>query len=361
MDITACIPVALREHLREGATDPEHRNATIAFVHFDGVDGMLAESGADVVAAGLHELVEVVQRHAEHNGVTFLGTDIDHDGGKIILVGGAPNALGDDEGRMLLTLRAIIDADASVPVRIGVNRGHVFAGDVGPAYRRTYTVIGDAANLAARVMSMAVPGQILLDGTGARRVVDRVQRRRARAVHGQGEEGPRPRAMAGYLTGSKPEDVARPPARRAGRRDGGVPSGAARPRHGLARRDRRQRRDGEDAAAHRVPLGGAGPAAARLGLRALRVVGAVPPDAAAPAPARPGRRGRAGRDRGPAPGGRGPARARSAPVAALLAIVADVDVPPTPEVEDLDGEFRRPKLEEVLIDYLGVVRSRRWS
>ena len=125
---------------------------------------MLAESGADVVAAGLHELVEVVQRHAEHNGVTFLGTDIDHDGGKIILVGGAPNALGDDEGRMLLTLRAIIDADASVPVRIGVNRGHVFAGDVGPAYRRTYTVIGDAVNLAARVMSMAVPGQILSTG-----------------------------------------------------------------------------------------------------------------------------------------------------------------------------------------------------
>src|SRR5262245_14569163 len=164
IDITACIPVALREHLREGATDPEHRNATIAFVHFDGVDGMLAERGADVVAAGLDELVGVVQRHAEHNGVTFLGTDIDHDGGKIILVAGAPNALGDDEGRMLLTLRAIVDAETAVPVRIGVNRGHVFAGDVGPAYRRTYTVIGDAVNLAARVMSMAVPGQILSTG-----------------------------------------------------------------------------------------------------------------------------------------------------------------------------------------------------
>ena len=133
MDITACIPVArLREHLREGATDPEHRNATIAFVHFDGVDGMLAESGADVVAAGLHELVGVVQRHAEHNGVTFLGTDIDHDGGKIILVGGAPNALGDDEGRMLLSRSAIIDADASVPVRIGVNRGTSSRATSGP-------------------------------------------------------------------------------------------------------------------------------------------------------------------------------------------------------------------------------------
>ncbi len=58
--------------------------------------------GVDVVAAGLHELIVCVQRAAEDNGVTFLGTDIDHDGGKVILVAGAPNATGEDEGRMLL-------------------------------------------------------------------------------------------------------------------------------------------------------------------------------------------------------------------------------------------------------------------
>jgi len=57
---------------------------------------------------------------------------------------------------MLITLRSILDAETAVPVRIGVNKGHVFAGDIGPAYRRTYTVMGDAVNLAARVMSMAV-------------------------------------------------------------------------------------------------------------------------------------------------------------------------------------------------------------
>ena len=42
-----------------------------------------------------------------------------------------------------------------LPVRVGVNRGHVFAGEVGPPYRRTYTVMGDVVNLAARLCAKA--------------------------------------------------------------------------------------------------------------------------------------------------------------------------------------------------------------
>src|SRR5262245_34212652 len=110
VDVAGCIPLALREHLLSGFTDPEHRIATVAFVHFDGVDAMTDEQGPDVVAKGLHELVSVAQRAVEEHGVTFLGTDIDHDGGKIILVAGAPLARGDDEGRMLLAVRAILEA-----------------------------------------------------------------------------------------------------------------------------------------------------------------------------------------------------------------------------------------------------------
>jgi class 3 adenylate cyclase len=37
----------------------------------------------------------------------------------------------------------------------------VFAGEIGPHYRRTYTVMGDAVNLAARVMARAEPGTVL--------------------------------------------------------------------------------------------------------------------------------------------------------------------------------------------------------
>ena len=161
IDVESCVPLAIREHLLVGASEPEHRQATVAFVHFDGVDEMVATEGPEAVAFGLEVLVGSVQLAADKHGVTFLGSDIDHDGGKLILAAGVPYALGDDEERMLLTLRTIIETDSPIPIRIGTNRGHVFAGDVGPPYRRTYTVMGDAVNLAARVMSKAVPGQLL--------------------------------------------------------------------------------------------------------------------------------------------------------------------------------------------------------
>ncbi len=161
IDLLACIPVAIREHLLSGSMDSEHRQVTVAFIHFDGVDGMVKRDGAQAVAERLDALVTEAQAAAEKHGVTFLGTDIDHDGGKIILTAGAPQAAGDDEERMLLALRSVLEAEPPIPVRIGVNRGHVFAGDIGPHYRRTYTVMGDAVNLAARVMAKAEPGQLL--------------------------------------------------------------------------------------------------------------------------------------------------------------------------------------------------------
>src|SRR5262249_45071200 len=64
------------------------------------------------------------------------------------------------EARTLAAARRIVDAGAAIPVRIGVHRGAVFAGDVGPHYRRTYTVMGDTVNLAARLMAAGPPGHV---------------------------------------------------------------------------------------------------------------------------------------------------------------------------------------------------------
>src|SRR5205085_10339681 len=77
---------------------------------------------------------------------------------------GAPRAAGDDEERMLHAMRQILDAGTQLRVRIGVNRGYTFAGEVGPPYRRTLVVMGDVVNLAARLTAQASWGALLATG-----------------------------------------------------------------------------------------------------------------------------------------------------------------------------------------------------
>ena len=138
----------------------EHRAVTIAFIRYEGTDASIEHRSLDATAEELQRLVSVVQSAALEQEVTFLGSDVDVSGGKLILTAGAPKVAGDDEERMLLALRKIVDAKLPMPIRIGVHRGSVFAGDIGPFFRRTYTVMGDAVNLAARLMAAAEPGHI---------------------------------------------------------------------------------------------------------------------------------------------------------------------------------------------------------
>ena len=49
---SASVPVATREHLLAGITEPEHRQASVAFVHFDGTDEMIAREGPRVGRGG---------------------------------------------------------------------------------------------------------------------------------------------------------------------------------------------------------------------------------------------------------------------------------------------------------------------
>ena len=158
--IEACLPAILRAYLGPGEVEFEHRIAAVAFIRFRGVDALLATAGADAVAGALHSLVSTVQVAADAAGIAFLASDIDEDGGKIILVSGVPRAQADHQGRLLRALRSIADADLPLPVQIGVNDGHVFAGTIGATHRATFTVMGDTVNLAARLMSAAPAGEL---------------------------------------------------------------------------------------------------------------------------------------------------------------------------------------------------------
>lgn len=158
--LARCLSPAIRAHVEDGGGSSEHRPVTIAFIRFEGIDALIETAGVAAAAAALDRLVSTVGIATETQQVSFLGSDVDADGGKLILTAGAPKVTGDDEERMLLALRGIVAADLPLPIRVGVHRGSVFAGDIGPRYRRTYTVMGDAVNLAARLMAKSDPRTI---------------------------------------------------------------------------------------------------------------------------------------------------------------------------------------------------------
>ncbi|HLW11078.1 MAG TPA: adenylate/guanylate cyclase domain-containing protein, partial [Casimicrobiaceae bacterium] len=158
--LARCLSTAIRAQVLAGGGGSEHRPVAIAFIKFSGTDKLIAEQGVDEAAAALHTIVSTVQAACDEQDVAFLASDVDADGGKLILTAGAPKATGNDEERMLLALRKIVSTELPLPIRIGAHRGAVFAGDIGPAYRRTYTVMGDAVNLTARLMAKADVGSI---------------------------------------------------------------------------------------------------------------------------------------------------------------------------------------------------------
>src|SRR6185503_4446665 len=160
-ELEAFVPVALRSSLGLEAGEAEHRQVTAAFVKFTGVEGLLTQGGPDGVGESLNELGERVGRVTSELGITWLETDIDIDGGKLYLTAGAPSSTGADEERMLRALRAILDDGSALTLRAGVHRGPAFAGDIGASARRSYAVMGDTVNIAARLAARAEPGEIL--------------------------------------------------------------------------------------------------------------------------------------------------------------------------------------------------------
>lgn len=155
------VPPVIAQSVRADVKEGEHRMVTVGFIRFSGVDDRLEAGDVEGVALGLEELVTVAQTAAEEEGIAFLASDIYLDGGKLILTAGAPLSTGNDEERMLRALTTIRDSHDFFPLRMGVYRGHVFSGEIGSPFRKTYTVMGDAVNMAARLMQRASDGQIL--------------------------------------------------------------------------------------------------------------------------------------------------------------------------------------------------------
>ena len=169
LDLRIALPGAIAEHVMAAEVAYEHRNIAVCFVEFSGVDALRAASGVEAVAEAVAQIVDACQEAATADRVTFLSSDIYPDGGKIILVSGAPVSAGDDAARVLTAARQVLDSPQILRVRAGVNVGRVFAGNYGPWFRRVYSVTGDCVNLAARLMAKAGPGELVASATALER------------------------------------------------------------------------------------------------------------------------------------------------------------------------------------------------
>ena len=156
------LPPQLWLYLSQPSREPEHRTVAVAFLRFDGTDTLLAEDGAEMLTTAVDEVLRNVQEAAVAHDISFLDTDVDVNGGKIMLVGGAPRSAGDDTDRLLTAVREAVDRAGRLPLRAGISQGRVFTGDTGSPTRRTYSVKGDAVNLAARLAAHAESGSILM-------------------------------------------------------------------------------------------------------------------------------------------------------------------------------------------------------
>jgi class 3 adenylate cyclase/tetratricopeptide (TPR) repeat protein len=203
------LPEPLRLHLQVQPVDSEHRQAAVAFVEFSGVGEALERLGSDGLAKALDVVMSRVQEACAAHRVTFWETDIAEDGGKVMLVAGAPTSTDDDAGQLLSAVREIIDGGGELRLRAGVNCGRIFTGGFGPEYRRTYSGKGDAINLAARLMGRSNTGQIFVSDAVLRRsrvVFDSTElasflvKGKTQPIHahelGARREGVRPRATA---------------------------------------------------------------------------------------------------------------------------------------------------------------------
>src|SRR6185312_12552751 len=122
-------------------------------------------------------------------------------GDSVMAVFGAPMSKGNDAANAVnaaiqvqrLMLEMNRDAAArhwpELRIGIGINTGIVTAGNIGSPRRLDYTVVGDTVNIAARLMSSAEGGQILISGSTAAELPEGsgLRRLRARRVKGRSE------------------------------------------------------------------------------------------------------------------------------------------------------------------------------
>ena len=138
----------------------ELRPAIPVFVRFTGID----YDDDDEAIEKLDDFIRRTQAVLEEHGGHLLQITLGDKGAYLYAVFGSPQAHEDDAARAAAAALGILALDgvtAARELQIGIAKGRLRSGTYGHAMRRTFVCLGDAVNLAARLMSHAWPGQVI--------------------------------------------------------------------------------------------------------------------------------------------------------------------------------------------------------
>jgi len=195
------IPGPIRARLTEAPADndlnSEHRNVSVLFVL---AAARRADADNDAVVRELARIMTTI----DHNGGMIARIDPFKSGHKLLALFGAAQTTGRDE---LKAVRAAVELaqlkSPELSIRIGATHGQLLCGEVGTEQRREYTVMGNAVNLAARLMAKAEDDTVLLDEAMHELVGDFCRTRERRiALKGVGDDVP-VYELAGWSGGSR--------------------------------------------------------------------------------------------------------------------------------------------------------------
>ena len=176
----------------------EERYATVLISDLRGFTRLSEEHKPKVIVniinLYLDKMISIIQNHDGYINEIL--------GDGILVVFGAPNRLHNCAGKAVKCALEMQEAMAGINqelqsknlpplyMGIGINTGPLIAGNIGSKKRMKYGVVGNTVNVAARIESLTLPGQILLSEVTFSKVKDWVKPIGQIRVKVKGVEGP---------------------------------------------------------------------------------------------------------------------------------------------------------------------------
>lgn len=172
--------------LHPGETAAEHRPVASLFVRISGQGNLPPD---ERLFAAYRTLAQIA---ATHGGTLHCVDSMVADGCRVFLLFGAPATTGRDSMNAVhagLEATGALNGIPGLRARAGAGSGFAYAGVVGNRWRRSYTVIGDTVNTAARLCDTGPPGGFTVCGEVRRETREHFRYRRLPPVEARGKTG----------------------------------------------------------------------------------------------------------------------------------------------------------------------------